>query len=101
MCVTVLVEVSGRILAHRAYNLSSRASARIRAGLYEMLAQTTVPIEIHTDPKRLRPSDIPVAAGSNQRIKTELGWQPTIPLAQTVNAILGYWREHVRQTLQH
>lgn len=96
-----LVELSRRPLAHRVYNLSSGASTRIRAVLDEILAQTTVPIEIHTDPERLRPSDIPVAAGSNQRIKAELGWQPTIPLAQTVNAILGYWREHVRQTLQH
>ncbi|BDM24257.1 GDP-mannose 4,6-dehydratase [Pseudomonas sp. LRP2-20] len=90
-----LVGVPVGRLEHRVYNISSGSSRKIRAVLDELLAHTTVPIEVQTDPERLRPSDIPVAAGSNRRILAELGWAPATPLAQTVESILDYWREQI------
>ncbi|MEE1918366.1 GDP-mannose 4,6-dehydratase [Pseudomonas asiatica] len=91
----MLLAASGGQLEHRVYNIASGASRQIRDVLDELLAQTTVPIAIQTDPERLRPSDIPLAAGSNARIKAAVGWVPTTPLAQTVRDILDYWRDQV------
>jgi len=90
-----LIGVPVGTLEHRVYNISSGSSRTIRSVLDELLAHTTVPIEVQTDPERLRPSDIPVAAGSNRRILAELGWAPATPLAQTVESILDYWRQQV------
>lgn len=90
-----LVVVPGGKLEHLVYNISSGSSRTIRAMLDELLAHTTVPIDVQIDPERLRPSDIPVAAGSNQRILTELGWAPAALLAHTVESILDYWRQQV------
>ncbi len=84
-------------LAHLIYNISSGSSKKIEAILDELLKQTPLNIEVETDPDRLRPSDIPVAAGSNARIREELGWVPTTPLSQTMESILNYWRKEVSE----
>ncbi|AXH57823.1 MULTISPECIES: GDP-mannose 4,6-dehydratase [Pseudomonas syringae group genomosp. 2] len=79
--------------AHAVYNISSGSTRKIQTVLDELLAQTSHPIEIQTDQERLRPSDIPVAAGSNARIHTDLGWSPATPFSQTLASVLNYWRE--------
>ncbi|PBQ13370.1 GDP-6-deoxy-D-lyxo-4-hexulose reductase [Pseudomonas congelans] len=79
--------------AHTVYNISSGSTRKIQTVLNELLAQTLHPIEIQTDPERLRPSDIPVAAGSNARIHDELGWSPATLFSQTLASVLNYWRE--------
>lgn len=79
--------------AHAVYNISSGSTRKIQTVLNELLAQTLHPIEIQTDPERLRPSDIPVAAGSNVRIHDELGWSPATLFSQTLASVLNYWRE--------
>lgn len=56
-------------LQHRTYNIASGASRQIRSVLQALLAEATVPITVQTDPDRLRPSDIPLAAGTNARSK--------------------------------
>lgn len=83
-------------LDHLVYNISSGTTQKIQTVLNELLSQTSHYIDVQTDPERLRPSDIPVAAGSNKRINTETGWSPTIPLSQTLSSVLAYWRAQVR-----
>lgn len=85
-------------LAHTVYNISSGSTRTIQAVLDELLAQTSHLIDVQTDPDRLRPSDIPVAAGSNARIHAELGWSPATPLSQTLDSVLAYWRGQVRSS---
>ncbi|EKT4458272.1 GDP-6-deoxy-D-lyxo-4-hexulose reductase [Pseudomonas putida] len=89
---TMLLDADRDQLQHRTYNIASGASRQIRSVLQALLAEATVPITVQTDPDRLRPSDIPLAAGTNARIKEAVGWVPTTPLAQTVRDILDYWR---------
>jgi GDP-4-dehydro-6-deoxy-D-mannose reductase len=79
--------------AHAVYNISSGSTRKIQTVLDELLAQTSHPIEIQTDQERLRPSDIPVAAGSNALIHADLGWSPATPFSQTLASVLNYWRE--------
>ncbi|MCB1545492.1 MAG: epimerase, partial [Rhodoblastus sp.] len=44
------------------------------------------------DPKRLRPSDVPVAVGSAKRLEQATGWKPTIGVDAIVEALLAHWR---------
>ncbi|WP_028634717.1 GDP-mannose 4,6-dehydratase [Pseudomonas parafulva] len=88
----MLLDANRDQLEHRMYNIASGKSRQIRSVLQALLAEATVPIIVQTDPDRLRPSDIPLAAGANARIKEAVGWVPTTPLAQTVRDILDYWR---------
>ncbi len=78
--------------AGRIYNVCSGRTVVIRELLDRLLARARVPIAVRTDPKRLRPSDQPIVLGDSGRIRSELGWQPTIPLDQTLDDVLAYWR---------
>lgn len=92
----MLLDADSGQLQHRTYNIASGASQQIRTVLQALLAEAKVPITVQTDPDRLRPSDIPVAAGDNGRIKAAVGWVPTTPLMQTVRDVLDYWRDQAR-----
>ena len=48
-------------------------------------------IEIQTDKSRMRPVDIPILTGSNDRIIADTGWKPEIPIDQTLADSLKYW----------
>lgn len=80
--------------AGRIYNVCSGRTVVIRELLDKLLARARVPIAIRTDPKRLRPADQPILLGDPSRIREELGWQPAIPLDQTIDDVLAYWRQH-------
>jgi GDP-4-dehydro-6-deoxy-D-mannose reductase len=49
-------------------------------------------IEVERDPARQRPSDIPLLVGANELLRKETGWEPGIPLEQTLKDTLDYWR---------
>ena len=79
----------------RPYNVCSGRAFTIRDILDRLLARGRVPITVRMDPGRLRPNDVPVLTGNPGRIRTELGWAPAIPLDETLDDLLEYWR---RQT---
>ena len=60
--------------------------------LADLLAIAGVTAEIVIDPDRLRPSDIPLAAGNAAAARTALGWAPTIPWQTTLADVLADWR---------
>jgi GDP-4-dehydro-6-deoxy-D-mannose reductase len=76
----------------RPYNVCSGRAIVIRDLLDRLLAHARVPIRIKVDPARLRPNDVPLVVGDPRRLRDELGWTPAIPLEQTVNDLLEYWR---------
>jgi GDP-4-dehydro-6-deoxy-D-mannose reductase len=79
----------------RTYNVCSGRTVLIRDLLDMMLARARVPISVRTDPALFRPIDHPVVVGDNTRIRQELGWAPEIPLEQTVDDVMEYWRRRV------
>ena len=80
----------------RAYNVCSGRAVAIREVLDMLVALARVPIQVRVDPARFRPNDVPLLLGDPSRLRDELGWTPTIPLEQTLNDILQYWRREVR-----
>jgi GDP-4-dehydro-6-deoxy-D-mannose reductase len=76
----------------RAYNVCSGRAVAIRDLLDRLLARARAPIRIRIDPARYRPNDVPLVVGDPRRIHDELGWTPEIPLEQSLDDLLEYWR---------
>jgi GDP-4-dehydro-6-deoxy-D-mannose reductase len=49
------------------------------------------------DPALYRPADAPVIYGSAEKFRRRTGWEPQIPLEQTLKETLEYWRDQVRE----
>ena len=77
-------------------NLASGQPRRMADVLQSLLDVAGVQAEPQTDPSRLRPSDIPLAAGDSALARRLLGWTPSIPWPQTVADVLADWRSRVQ-----
>lgn len=93
--VRVYVLILERGTPGRPYNVSSGRALAIRELLDMMLSQARVPIAIETDPAKFRPNDWPLVLGDSTRLRSELGWTPVIPIEQTVDDLLTYWRDRI------
>jgi len=47
---------------------------------------------VKVDPARYRPNDTPLLLGDPARLHDELGWSARIPIEQTLDDLLEYWR---------
>jgi GDP-4-dehydro-6-deoxy-D-mannose reductase len=88
--------IAERGAARRAYNVCSDREVAIGDVLALLVARARVPIRVQVDQARLRPHDVPLLVGDSTRLRTELGWKPAIPLEQTLDDILAYWRRQLR-----
>ena len=52
-------------------------------------------MRIEDDPSRQRPVDVPVLCGDATKVRDATGWQPVIPLDQTLADLLDEWRARV------
>lgn len=76
----------------RPYNVCSGRAIAIRELLDRLIARARVPVEVKVDPTRYRPNDTPLVVGDPSRLRDELGWSPEIPVDQTLDDLLEYWR---------
>jgi GDP-4-dehydro-6-deoxy-D-mannose reductase len=77
----------------RCYNVCTGRAVTIRAVLDILLARARVPVQVTVDRTRLRPHDTPLVVGDPERIRSELGWLPRIPLEDTLDDLLRFWRD--------
>lgn len=75
------------------YHVASGAAESIQTILDRLLGLSRVPVTVKPDPERLRPSDIPILVGDASKLKAATGWEPVIPLDQTLRDILEWWRQ--------
>jgi GDP-4-dehydro-6-deoxy-D-mannose reductase len=78
--------------AGRPYNVCRGVAYRIGDLLDTLLTLATRKIQVVTDTARLRPSDNPVLIGDPSRMSTEIGWQPAIPIEDSLRDLLDHWR---------
>ena len=72
-------------------NVASGIPRRIGDVLADLLRLSNTDVAIETDSVRLRPSDIPRAAGDARAARDLLGWSPAVPWEQTLTDILDDW----------
>lgn len=90
--VRAYLAVAERGKPGRPYNICSGVGRSIGSVLQLLTARARTSISIRVDSTRLRTSDASVLVGDRSRAARELAWEPTIPLDQTVDAVLDYWR---------
>ena len=96
--VSAYEHVMDRAPTGRAYNVASGRAERMGDLLDHMVGLARPPVRIVSDPARMRPTDVPVITGDASRLRTELGWSPSVPITQTVADTLEWWREQVRRS---
>jgi GDP-4-dehydro-6-deoxy-D-mannose reductase len=74
------------------YNIGSGVSHKISEILERLLALTKVKIKVEVDKSLFRPIDDPDLVCDPTKIKELTGWEPEIPLDQTLEDTLDYWR---------
>jgi len=77
------------------YNVCSGVAVRIRTLVELLQAKARVPIAIEQDPARFRANDTPIVLGDHRRLTSDTGWTPQIPLDQTAEDLVSYWRSRV------
>lgn len=77
------------------YNIGSEKTYTVREVLDLLLDLTDVEVKIEVDPKRLRPSDVPVLLSDSSKFKAMTGWAPQIPFRRSLQDLLDYWRENI------
>jgi GDP-4-dehydro-6-deoxy-D-mannose reductase len=79
------------------YNIGYGKGFTIQWILDTFIAMSKVKVEVRQDPARMRPADIPSLVCNPAKFRARTGWQPQIPIEQTLKDILDYWREKVRK----
>ncbi len=77
------------------YNIGSGVSRTMSEYLEILMGLSSRTITVTSDPTRARPSDVPhlvCHAGKFQRLT---GWQPRIPIGQTLKDLLDHWRQTI------
>jgi GDP-4-dehydro-6-deoxy-D-mannose reductase len=75
-----------------AYNVCSGRDVAIQDIADHLVSRATAEVRLELDPERLRPADVPVVRGDCSKLRAATGWEPTIPLEQTLDDILAWWR---------
>jgi GDP-4-dehydro-6-deoxy-D-mannose reductase len=92
-----------RLLARRTdggvYNVSSGRSVS-PADNVQLLSELLAPIEVEheVDPSLVRAREVMDLRGDNSRLRAVTGWQPEIPLRQTMLETIDYWVRELSET---
>jgi len=78
------------------YVIGSGTARSIDEMLQIMLGLARLDIEVETDPALFRPGDLPVLQSDPRALQEQTGWHAAIPLEQTLEDTLNYWRDQVR-----
>jgi GDP-4-dehydro-6-deoxy-D-mannose reductase len=82
-------------VAGRIYNVCAGTSYRVGDLLERLLQRARARVTVTMDPDRMRPGDNPVVLGDRTRIEGEIGWRPEIPIEQTLDDLLDWWRKEL------
>ncbi len=80
-----------------AYLICSGRSVSVRHLLETLIELADVDVDVQTDAARVNPSDTPCLYGSHAKITADTGWQPQIPLRQSLTDALADWEGRLRR----
>jgi len=56
-----------------------------------------ISVKVYVDPNRMRPSEVPLLIGKNNKIINEIGWKPTRTIVDIIKEGVKYFQEHPEQ----
>ncbi len=77
------------------YNLGRGSSVRIADVVAALVGLCRVPARTETDPRLVRPADVPRQEADTTKFRALTGWEPAIAWHDTLRQTLDYWRERV------
>ena len=77
------------------YNIGTGKAYTMKEILDMLLGLSREQVQVETDPKRLRPSDVEILLSDSTKFRKLTGWEPKIPLKQSLQDLLDYWRERI------
>ena len=80
------------------YNVCSGRDVGIEELARRMLDRAGLDLEIAIDPDLVRPVEVPVVRGDPGRVHAATGWTPLIPLDDTLDDVLTYWRSELARS---
>lgn len=86
--------------AGQTYNVCSGNAVAIQECLSEMMLRSKKQLSARVDPARVQKNDVPVQVGSFQKLHKAAGWNPRIPLNESLEDLLNDWRERVKVELK-
>lgn len=80
------------------YNIGGNYTCEVGDTLYTLIRMSTKreKIEVMTDPERLRPIDADLQVPNCRKFTQHTGWKPEIPFEKTMEDLLNYWRDQVK-----
>ena len=78
-----------------AYNVCRGEDVAIRDLAVRLVGLARKPMRLESDHDLQRPVDIPVLRGDPSKLRAATGWQPEIPLDQTLDDLLDEWRQRI------
>ena len=82
------------------YNIGGNRTLTIGEMLEILKSFATVPIEHAVDPELLRPADVTLQIPENTKFRDQSGWRPEYSLEQTLEDLLNYHRDRIKQGSQ-
>jgi len=77
------------------YNVCSGTGVSLGEVIEIMCKILDMHVEIEIDPSRIRPNDNRVIVGSNEKLRKAIGWEPKIPLKESLKDIIDYWYKKI------
>lgn len=74
------------------YNIGSGKEIKVSEILEKLVNMSKKEIKIEIDPNKFRPVDVPIVVCDNSKIKKDTGWDPKVPIDDTLEEVLEYWR---------
>lgn len=82
------------------YNVCSGRAVTIQSCLDEMISMSTCQIKVRVDVGRIQSNDVPIQIGNAEKIRLAVGWEPQIPLRQSLTDLLNDWRQRVKTEVE-
>ncbi len=77
------------------YNIASGRAVTVAAIAEQLVGLALSPVRLEQDPSLVRAVDVPILLGDPTRLRERTGWMPQVELADTLQDVLGYWRERL------
>ena len=84
--------------AGEAYNVCSGTARAVSELAEALIARARHPMRLEADGELLRPVDVAESRGDPSKLHAATGWRPEVPLAQTLDDLLDYWRRRARES---
>jgi GDP-4-dehydro-6-deoxy-D-mannose reductase len=77
------------------YNVCAGTSYNLKTLLDSLCERAGITVDVQVKEERIRPVDTRELLGDNSKIKSDTGWEPKIPIEETLESLLRFWEKEI------